>query len=117
MRAASPEGTSHDRVDVAQVGMIAMRSFSSRPLRDAEQIGGSPDLLMITTLPPRFAAGCEELPWIRARVLTARSVTQPPLPPLASAALQRPSRNIRAEQPRAVAVALPHTPAIVHARL
>lgn len=39
------------RVDVAQVGMIAMALFASRPLREAEHIGALADLLMVTSLP------------------------------------------------------------------
>lgn len=39
------------RVDVAQVGMIAMALFASRPLHEAEHIGALADLLMITALP------------------------------------------------------------------
>ena len=39
------------RVDVAQVGMIAMALFASRPLHEREHIGALADLLMITSLP------------------------------------------------------------------
>ena len=40
------------RVDVAQVGMIAVALFASRPLRDSEHIGALGELLTTTSLAP-----------------------------------------------------------------
>ncbi len=40
------------RVDVAQVGMIALALFASRPLRESENIGAVGELLTNTTLAP-----------------------------------------------------------------
>ena len=50
---ASAGGARLDRrVDVAQVGMIALALFASRPLRDSEHIGALGELLTTTSLAP-----------------------------------------------------------------
>jgi serine/threonine protein kinase len=118
---ASAGGVRLDRrVDVAQVGMIAIAMFASRPLRDGEHIGALADLLMITSLPAPIRSWLlKALHMDPRRVFVSASEASQSLgEAMAEAGVQPAPQDMNLQSvnaSRALPVLVPPAPAIAHA--